>query len=93
MVGRFRQVRRNTHAVKDKTSIVTGGGSGIGLETARRLHAEGARVLLNGRDEAKLRAAAAGFGQSDRVAVFSGDIAKPATSLAWSRRRKGNLAA
>jgi NAD(P)-dependent dehydrogenase (short-subunit alcohol dehydrogenase family) len=67
---------------KDKTSIVTGGGSGIGLETAKRLHAEGARVLLNGRDEAKLRAAAAGFGQSDRVAVFSGDIAKPATSLA-----------
>ena len=58
------------------------GGSGIGLETAKRLHAEGARVLLNGRDEAKLRAAAAGFGQSDRVAVFSGDIAKPATSLA-----------
>jgi NAD(P)-dependent dehydrogenase (short-subunit alcohol dehydrogenase family) len=67
---------------KDKTTIVTGGGSGIGLETAKRLHAEGARVLLNGRDEAKLRAVAAGFGQSDRVAVFSGDIAKPATSLA-----------
>ena len=37
---------------------------------------------MNGRDEAKLRATAAGFGQSDRVAVFSGDVAKTATNLA-----------
>ena len=78
---------------KDKTSIVTGGGSGIGLETAKRLHAEGARVLLNGRDEAKLRAAAAGFGQSDRVAVFSGISRNRRPASRWSRRRKGNLAA
>lgn len=63
-----------------KVAIVTGGGSGIGLETAKRLYAEGASVVLNGRDEAKLRAAAAGFAEPSRIAIFAGDIAKVATS-------------
>ena len=63
-----------------KVAIVTGGGSGIGLETAKRLYAEGASVVLNGRDEAKLRAAAAGFADPSRIAIFPGDIAKVATS-------------
>ena len=67
---------------KKKIAIVTGGGSGIGLETAKRLYAEGASVVLNGRDEAKLRAAAAGFADSSRVAIVAGDIAKVATSAA-----------
>ena len=67
---------------ENRVAIVTGGGSGIGLEAAKRLYAEGASVLLNGRDEAKLRAAAAGFGDASRVAVFAGDVAKVATSAA-----------
>jgi NAD(P)-dependent dehydrogenase (short-subunit alcohol dehydrogenase family) len=41
-----------------KVCVVTGAGSGIGLATARRLCAEGARVLLVGRDTDKLVAAA-----------------------------------
>lgn len=40
-------------------ALVTGGGSGIGLATARQLLAEGARVAITGRNEAKLRQAAA----------------------------------
>jgi len=39
-------------------AVVTGGSSGIGLETARLLLAEGAAVAICGRDEAKLDAAA-----------------------------------
>ncbi|HEY4253434.1 MAG TPA: SDR family NAD(P)-dependent oxidoreductase [Roseomonas sp.] len=63
-----------------KVAVVTGGGSGIGLEVARRLAAEGARLVINGRDPAKLAAAAAAIGGD--VATFAGDIADPATGAA-----------
>jgi meso-butanediol dehydrogenase / (S,S)-butanediol dehydrogenase / diacetyl reductase len=42
--------------------VVTGGGSGIGLEVARRLASQGAAVALLGRDLKKLDAAAAAMG-------------------------------
>ena len=41
-----------------KTAVVTGGNSGIGFETARELARRGWRVIITGRDAAKLRAAA-----------------------------------
>src|SRR6202000_1110134 len=34
-----------------KIAVVTGGGSGIGLASARRLHAEGATVIIGDIDE------------------------------------------
>ncbi|OMB87676.1 SDR family NAD(P)-dependent oxidoreductase [Mycolicibacterium conceptionense] len=45
-----------------KTALVTGGTSGIGLATARRLAAEGAYVFITGRDRARLDEAAASIG-------------------------------
>jgi NAD(P)-dependent dehydrogenase (short-subunit alcohol dehydrogenase family) len=41
-----------------QTVVVIGGSAGIGLETARRAHAEGANVILTGRDPERLQHAA-----------------------------------
>jgi 3-oxoacyl-[acyl-carrier protein] reductase len=43
--------------IKGRRAIVTGGSNGIGFETARQLLEEGARVLINGRNEKKLNQA------------------------------------
>src|ERR1700754_3268903 len=43
----------------DKTAVVTGGSSGIGLPTAQRFVDEGATVIITGRRRAELDAAAA----------------------------------
>ena len=48
------------HLLKGKTAIVTGGGSGIGQRMAERFAEHGAKVMLVGRKQEKLDAAAAG---------------------------------
>jgi NAD(P)-dependent dehydrogenase (short-subunit alcohol dehydrogenase family) len=44
--------------LRGQTVVVIGGSAGIGLETARRARAEGARVILTGRNPERLRQAA-----------------------------------
>lgn len=56
-----------------KTALVTGGTSGIGLATAKRLSDEGAYVFITGRNRTRLDAAAASI---DAHGVQS-DISKP----------------
>jgi uncharacterized oxidoreductase len=43
--------------LKGKTILITGGGSGIGLEAAKQLLAIGAKVIITGRNQSKLDAA------------------------------------
>jgi NAD(P)-dependent dehydrogenase (short-subunit alcohol dehydrogenase family) len=52
-----------------QTVIVIGGSSGIGLETARRARAEGAEVVITGRNPDRLRQAAVEVG-AQRTAAF-----------------------
>jgi NAD(P)-dependent dehydrogenase (short-subunit alcohol dehydrogenase family) len=47
-----------------KTALVTGGNSGIGFAAAQLLIAEGARVVITGRDRAKLDNAVAELGEN-----------------------------
>ncbi len=47
-----------------QTVIVIGGSAGIGLETARRARAEGARVVLIGRNRERLAQAGTRSGRS-----------------------------
>jgi len=65
----------------DKTVLVTGAASGIGLAAARRFLDEGARVVMLDIDEAKLKEAAGGLPQ-DRVLVQVGDTADKRTAVA-----------
>src|SRR3954471_16306217 len=59
-----------------QTVVVIGGSSGIGLETARRARAEGADVVLTGRDPDRLRSAAAEV-DAERVEAFDAtDVAR-----------------
>ena len=63
-----------------KVAVLTGAGSGIGKETARRLVAEGSRVVINGRNKVKLEAAAKEIDPTGaNVAILAGDIALPST--------------
>jgi len=48
--------------LQGKVAVVTGGNSGIGLASAQRLHAEGARVVISGRDQKTLDSAVATLG-------------------------------
>lgn len=59
---------------KNRTVIVTGSSSGIGLDIARAFAERGDNVVLNGRDAGKLADAVAGLDAGDRVAAVPGSI-------------------
>jgi NAD(P)-dependent dehydrogenase (short-subunit alcohol dehydrogenase family) len=56
-----------------QTVVVIGGSAGIGLETARLARAEGAEVILTGRNADRLERAAAEVGASSTAAFDAGD--------------------
>ena len=70
-----------------QTVVVIGGSAGIGLETARRARAEGAEVILTGRNPERLEHAARELGalssaafdaaDPDRLARFFEDLPTP----------------
>ncbi|MEV0001769.1 SDR family oxidoreductase [Micromonospora sp. NPDC050980] len=59
-----------------KTVIITGGGSGIGLATARRLLTDGANVVLAGRSGERLEAAVKSLDGDRRVLAVPTDVSR-----------------
>ena len=62
--------------IRGRTALISGADSGIGLATARLLHAEGARVVLTDIDQGTVIEAAAGIGPD--VFAFGADLTDPA---------------
>ena len=60
--------------LKDKTAVITGGTTGIGLATAKRFVEEGAYVFITGRRQAELDAAVNELGES--ATGVQGDVGK-----------------
>ncbi len=58
--------------MKDKVILITGATDGIGLEAARQLDAQGAQVVLVGRNPQKIQAALAGL--SPRAGAITADL-------------------
>jgi gluconate 5-dehydrogenase len=81
--------------LEDRTAVVTGGGTGIGLEIARRFLEEGASVVICGRSESRLREAASSIpARPDGLRLVVADIGKEADVAALMQeafRWKGRL--
>ena len=67
-----------------KNALITGGTSGIGLETAREFLNEGARIAITAKDQESLDAARKELG-NDRVLLIASDAGD-----ALAKKSRGN---
>ncbi len=78
--------------LKNKTALITGGNSGIGLATAKLFVAEGARVAITGRNQATLEAAAKELGPNALAIVADAtDIAATEKAIEQAVAKFGKL--
>jgi len=62
--------------LKDKVAVITGGGSGVGKATAALFLREGAKVVIAGRDAAKLALVVAELNAGDALLAVRTDVTK-----------------
>jgi len=75
--------------LEDKTALVTGSTAGIGFAIARSLAAEGTRVVVNGRTEARVSEAIASIRRSHpnaKLDSFVANLADPDATLEAARQ-------
>lgn len=72
---------RTDGSERPSTALVTGGSSGIGAAVARRLSAEGWRLVLNGRDTERLHHVA----EQVRASAFPADLTLPGADQQLTR--------
>ncbi|MGX1311314.1 3-oxoacyl-[acyl-carrier protein] reductase [Streptomyces calvus] len=78
--------------LKDRVYVVTGATRGLGHASARKLVADGAKVVVTGREEKSVAEAAAALGpDAVGVAVDNADPEAPARLIATARERFGRL--
>src|SRR6201994_1290007 len=84
--------RRAAMRLKNKTALITGGNSGIGLETARLFVAEGAKIIITGRNRETLDAAAKELGPNAIALVADvTDVAATEAAIAKGVEKFGKL--
>ncbi|MFI6703197.1 SDR family oxidoreductase [Streptomyces sp. NPDC050509] len=78
--------------LKDRVYVVTGGSRGLGRATAEALVADGAKVVVSGRDEKSITAAAAELGPGAHgVAADNADPAVAEQLIATAKERFGRF--
>ena len=77
--------------LSDKTAVVTGGSSGIGLATAQRFIDEGASVIVTGRRRTELDAAAAQLGPHAHAVTGDVTVAADLERLYEAAARLGGI--
>jgi 3-oxoacyl-[acyl-carrier protein] reductase len=77
--------------LRDCVCLVTGSTAGIGLETARLLAAEGARVVVTGRDAQRVEQARANVGAALGVTCDLSDPSAPDALFAETARELGGV--
>src|SRR5271167_4957117 len=65
--------------LRDRTVLITGGTSGIGLELAKQLQRRGNTVIVTGRDQERLGASRRGL---PGLHTFKSDVSDPAAIVA-----------
>jgi NAD(P)-dependent dehydrogenase (short-subunit alcohol dehydrogenase family) len=77
-----------TRKLENKIALITGGTTGIGLATAKRFAAEGARVIVTGRNRETWRPRGAELGERAEVIESTPETRSRSrsSSRGWPRR-------
>ena len=82
------------NSLNNKTALITGGGSGIGLGCAVALAQEGCRVAITGRREEVLKQAAASWTGQPPIRFYACDVGQRADVerlFTWAKKELGQI--